>query len=108
LVNAGNELENISPDGKTHPGVLVMYYEIYAKAKKWDMAAVVAEALVKILPDDPESWLNLALTERRKRGGSVEDAKEIHSVFDLYGDRKGRRWDLLKRNILRISEIPDD
>lgn len=31
-----------------------------------------------------------------------------HSVFDLYGDRKGRRWDLLKRNILRISEIPDD
>jgi hypothetical protein len=31
-----------------------------------------------------------------------------HSVFDLYGDRKGRRWDLLKRNILRIAEIPDD
>jgi CRISPR/Cas system-associated exonuclease Cas4 (RecB family) len=31
-----------------------------------------------------------------------------HSVFDLYGDKKGRRWDLLKRNILRISEIPDD
>jgi Domain of unknown function(DUF2779)/Domain of unknown function DUF83 len=31
-----------------------------------------------------------------------------HSVFDLYGDNKGRRWDLLKRNILRISEIPKD
>ena len=31
-----------------------------------------------------------------------------HSVFDLYHDQKGRRWDLLKRNILRLSEIPTD
>ena len=31
-----------------------------------------------------------------------------HSVFDLYDDKKGRRWDLQKRNILRISEIPED
>jgi Domain of unknown function(DUF2779) len=31
-----------------------------------------------------------------------------HNVFDLYGDNKGRRWDLLKRNMLRIAEIPKD
>jgi hypothetical protein len=31
-----------------------------------------------------------------------------HNVFDLYHDQKGRRWDLLKRNILRLSEIPTD
>lgn len=77
LDSAGKELENISSDGKTHPAVLVMYYEIYAKAKKWDMAAVLAESLVKVLPDDPEAWLNFAFTERLKRGGSVEDAKAI-------------------------------
>jgi Domain of unknown function(DUF2779) len=31
-----------------------------------------------------------------------------HSVFDLYDDKKGRRWDLQKRNILQIAEIPKD
>jgi Domain of unknown function(DUF2779) len=31
-----------------------------------------------------------------------------HNVLDLYDDKKGRGWDLLKRNILRIAEIPDD
>jgi len=30
------------------------------------------------------------------------------NVLDLYFDTKGRGWDLLKRNILGISEIPDD
>jgi CRISPR/Cas system-associated exonuclease Cas4 (RecB family) len=30
------------------------------------------------------------------------------NVTELYDDKKGRRWDLLKRNILRISEIPTD
>jgi len=31
------------------------------------------------------------------------------SVLELYGDNKGRRWDLLqKRNILRLSDIPAD
>ncbi len=31
-----------------------------------------------------------------------------HSVFDLYNDQKGRRWDLLKKGILRIADIPED
>jgi hypothetical protein len=31
-----------------------------------------------------------------------------HSVMDLYDDKKGRRWDLLKRGVLRIADIPDD
>jgi hypothetical protein len=30
------------------------------------------------------------------------------NVLELYFDTKGRGWDLLKRNILRISEIPTD
>jgi hypothetical protein len=30
------------------------------------------------------------------------------NVFELYGDRKGRRWDLFQKSILRIAEIPAD
>lgn len=31
-----------------------------------------------------------------------------HSVFDLYDDKKGRRWDLLKRGVLSIKDIPEN
>jgi Domain of unknown function(DUF2779) len=30
------------------------------------------------------------------------------NVLDLYFDTKGRGWDLLKRGVLKIAEIPDD
>jgi hypothetical protein len=30
-----------------------------------------------------------------------------HSVFDLYYDQKGRCWDLLKKGILSIADIPE-
>jgi hypothetical protein len=30
------------------------------------------------------------------------------NVLDLYDDKKGRGWDLLKRGVLRIADIPDD
>lgn len=30
------------------------------------------------------------------------------NVLELYHDTKGRGWDLLKRSVLRIAEIPDD
>ena len=31
-----------------------------------------------------------------------------NSIFDLYNDQKGRRWDLLNRNILQLADIPED
>lgn len=77
LVSASNELEEITAKDRAHPAVLIMRYEIYAKALKWDMAGAVAEALLKMLPEDAESWLNMAFTIRHKTGGSVRDAREI-------------------------------
>ena len=32
----------------------------------------------------------------------------LQNVLDLYFDTKGRGWDLLKRGVLKIAEIPDD
>jgi len=31
-----------------------------------------------------------------------------HNVLDLYDDKKGRGWDLLKKGVLRLAEIPPD
>lgn len=31
-----------------------------------------------------------------------------HNVLDLYDDKKGRGWDLLRRGVLRIADIPAD
>jgi predicted Zn-dependent protease len=83
VVSASNELEEISASNRAHPAVLKMRYEIYAKAKKWDMAAGVAEALTEMLPDKADNWVNLAYATRRKKGGSIQEAKRILLVAEV-------------------------
>ena len=50
--SATDELEEITPTLRAHPDVLKIRYEIYSKAKKWELAAEVARALSEILPED--------------------------------------------------------
>jgi tetratricopeptide (TPR) repeat protein len=54
-----------------------MRFSIYAKAKKWDLAVGIAEALTDMLPDKLESWANLAYATRRKTSGGLSEAKRI-------------------------------
>jgi predicted Zn-dependent protease len=83
LVSANNELDEISPMERAHPAVLILRYEIYARAGKWSYAAQLAETLLEILPEDSESWLNMAFTTRRKTGGSIDEAKRILLVAQV-------------------------
>jgi predicted Zn-dependent protease len=76
-LEANEELEQITPEMRAHPAVLVVRYEIYSKAKKWDGAAEIASALVKLLPERPEFWISLAYSTRRKPGGGIPQAKEV-------------------------------
>jgi predicted Zn-dependent protease len=75
--SASNELREISAAERTHPAVLTVRYQIYAKAKQWDTAVEVASDLVKMLPDKSFTWINLAYATRRKTGGSIPEAKNI-------------------------------
>src|SRR5712672_3622014 len=50
---ANAELENISPQLRTHPDVLDVHWQIYAAAKKWDAALDIATALTALVPGDP-------------------------------------------------------
>lgn len=77
VVLASDELEEISAQARSHPLVLFIRYEIYARAGKWNMAAMVAEGLTKILPDELTAWGFFAYATQRKTGGSIAQAKLI-------------------------------
>ncbi|MBI2924184.1 MAG: tetratricopeptide repeat protein [Verrucomicrobia bacterium] len=59
-LEAFDELELISPDSWFHPDVLVVRWVIYAKARKWDIALQIAQAVVSIAPERPMGWISLA------------------------------------------------
>src|SRR5258707_4750997 len=57
---ANEELECITAKMRAHPEVLRVRYEVYAKAKKWGMAAEIAQAICQIVPHVPLGWIHLA------------------------------------------------
>ena len=63
--DAAHALEEIEPEDKTRNEVLYARVDIYLAAKKWDMAAAVASHLVKVDPENPGAWINLAYSVRR-------------------------------------------
>jgi tetratricopeptide (TPR) repeat protein len=75
--SADDELKEISSGEQTHPAVLQVRYAIYAKHGQWDIATDVAGDLANELPDDAQSWINLAYATRRKTGGGIHEAKKI-------------------------------
>ena len=77
VVSASDELEAITPELRGHPAVLAVRYDVYAKGAKWDMAAEVADALVRMMPEQSASWICLAYSTRRRTGGSIPEAKEV-------------------------------
>jgi predicted Zn-dependent protease len=78
--SAQQELREISPSVRTHPAVLCVRYQIYAHAKQWDNAVELANELMKLLPEESFTWINLAYATRRKTGGSIPEAKKILEV----------------------------
>jgi len=74
---AAAELEEVSPSLAQHPVVLQLWYQIHAKANRWDLASETASTLARATPEDPQAWTNLAYATRRKPGGGIPPAKEI-------------------------------
>lgn len=59
-VEANNELDNITAAFRAHPDVLKVRYEVYAAAKKWEMAAEIAQAICKLMPENVFGFVHLA------------------------------------------------
>jgi predicted Zn-dependent protease len=57
-LEAGKELEQITPENHAHPAVLEIRWQILAKARQWDAALDIAAALIQLLPEHPLGWIN--------------------------------------------------
>ena len=57
---ANEELERITPRLRAHPDVLRVRYEVFAKARKWEIAAEIARAFSEIVPLDSFGFIHLA------------------------------------------------
>ena len=75
LDDAALALEEIKPEDKTRKEVLGLRVDLYMAARKWDMAAAMANHLVKVEPDNSGCWIHLAYATRRCDG--IEKAEEI-------------------------------
>ncbi|MDB6027676.1 MAG: hypothetical protein JWM68_3899 [Verrucomicrobiales bacterium] len=74
-LEANKELDNISPALRSHPGVLDVRWQIYAKVKQWEACVDIGEALVKLAPGSPESWLRRSVAFHGLR--RFEEAAEL-------------------------------
>jgi hypothetical protein len=80
---ANEELDNIAPALRTHPHVLLVRWDIYAKEKKWETCVDIGEALVKSAHDLPEGWIcrSFALHELKR---TQEAADKLEAAADLF------------------------
>ena len=74
---ANGELEKIAPALSTHPAVLMVRYEVNAKAGKWGLADEIARELVQVQPEEAQFWIWHAYSTRRMTGGGIPQAREI-------------------------------
>ena len=93
VLEASEELENITPQMKAHPDVLCLRWEVYAKAKKWELAAEVARGISNIVPDSPYGWIHWAFSLHELK--RTKEAYEIvNSVVARFPDEVMMRYNL--------------
>jgi tetratricopeptide (TPR) repeat protein len=73
-LEANEELEQITPENRAHPAVLEIRWQIYAKAKKWDLALELASALIQLVPELPLGWVH--------RSYSLHELKKTEEARD--------------------------
>src|SRR5262245_4740346 len=73
---ANEELERIAPPIRAHPDVLRVRHDVYAAAKKWELAAAVAQAIAQAVPHDAFGFVHLAYVLHEMRR-----TKEARSVL---------------------------
>jgi predicted Zn-dependent protease len=92
-LEANEELERITPQMRAHPYVLRVRWGVYAKAKKWEMAAEIARAISTMLPDNSWGWIQWAYSlhalKRTKEAWGV-----LIPVVDRFSDEYLMRYNL--------------
>ena len=69
---AAEELKNVSPDLVSHPDVLEVRYEIWAKAGQWELAAETASTWIRKAPEERGAWIKQAYEDIPARFPRIE------------------------------------
>ena len=71
---ANQELRKITPQLLSHPDVLEVRWQVYARAMEWNACAEIGKALVELASDRVTGWLHRAYGLRRATGGGLQVA----------------------------------
>lgn len=75
--DARAELSRISSANQSHPDVLEVRWELFARETNWSDALQTAGQLVATAPDRASGWLHQAYAMRRAPGGGLRPAWEV-------------------------------
>lgn len=92
-LEANEELEQITSAFRSHPDVLELRWQIYAKAGKWEVCVDLGAALVASAPGQPAGWIHrsFALHELKR----TEEALELlEPAADLFSDVWAIRYNM--------------
>jgi Flp pilus assembly protein TadD len=83
LDEATRALGEIAPADESRVEVLGARLDLYMAARKWQMAAAVADHLVRVVPENPSWWIQMAYAVRRcdtidRAEAILLRAQEIH------------------------------
>jgi tetratricopeptide (TPR) repeat protein len=81
-LSANEELEQITPELKAHPKVLLVRLQIYWSKKNWEGCVEIAGAVVKLCPDIADGWIG--------RSYALHELKRTQEAFDLLSLAKNK------------------
>ncbi len=92
-IEAMAELDKITPAASSHPEVLEVRYEIFARAKHWEACADIAGAILKSAPESLFGWIrrSFALHELNR---SIEALERLQPAVDHFPDEIVVRYNL--------------
>jgi len=72
---ANEELENIDAALRSHPDVLEVRWQVYAKSHKWEACIDIANALITLAPSIPLGWIH--------RSFALHELKRTQEAYEL-------------------------
>lgn len=77
------ELDNITPEHRGHPDVLVIRWNVYREAEKWNEAIVVAGGITVTAPDRFDGWwmLSFSLHELKRTQEAHDNLASVLKRF---------------------------
>jgi tetratricopeptide (TPR) repeat protein len=73
-IEADRELDEITPELRAHPNVLLLRCEIYSHAKQWESVVTIADTLVNIAPRILGGWIH--------RSFALHELKRTQEAYD--------------------------